>query len=127
MKRYAGLLAGLLSFAHGTAAPASEPSPLLAIDQHRATVVERVVKECGDELAFAAIQGCIKSCRRRTRSLTSNGNASSPRSKRFALNWRPCVLRSQRWDWTDQPSPRRNDCLITAMGLRIQPGDAIAT
>ena len=51
MKRYVELVAGLSLLAYGVMSLAAEPSPLLAIDQHRATVVERIVKERGDELA----------------------------------------------------------------------------
>src|SRR5207237_10287816 len=40
----------LLASVNSVMAQSSQPSPLLAIDQHRATVVERVVVEWGDKL-----------------------------------------------------------------------------
>src|SRR5438874_4511919 len=43
----------LLAWINGVAAQTSPPSPLLAIDQHRATVVERIVGEWGDKLAIS--------------------------------------------------------------------------
>jgi hypothetical protein len=39
-----------LASINGVAAQSNRPSPLLAIDQHRATVVERIVTEWGDRL-----------------------------------------------------------------------------
>src|SRR5438045_8455558 len=44
----------LLAWINGVAAQTSPPSPLLAIDQHRATVVERIVVEWGDKLAVTS-------------------------------------------------------------------------
>jgi hypothetical protein len=43
----------LLAWINSGAAQTSKPSPLLAIDQHRATVVERIVTEWGDRLVVS--------------------------------------------------------------------------
>src|SRR5205823_9507707 len=40
----------LLAWINGVASETSPPSPLLAIDQHRATVIDRVVTQWGNEL-----------------------------------------------------------------------------
>jgi hypothetical protein len=50
MKRLIALSMGLVAGMLIDCALAQVPSPLLAIDQHRATVVERIVKEWGDKL-----------------------------------------------------------------------------
>src|SRR5436305_9436632 len=43
----------LLAWINGVAGETSPPSPLLAIDQHRATVVERIDSQWGEALAYS--------------------------------------------------------------------------
>src|SRR5947207_2261024 len=42
-----------MTLPHAVAAQVNEPSPLLATDQHRATVVEWIVGEWGDKLVIS--------------------------------------------------------------------------